>query len=65
MLLSDGMVHFLKMEKMLTNLPKLSCGFNVGICIDNLNVSLLYSPGLLDNVYSPWNCVEVHPKTAP
>ena len=28
MVLSDGMVHFLKIEKNLTNLPKLSCGFN-------------------------------------
>ena len=28
MVLSDGMVHFLKIEKILTNLPKLSFGFN-------------------------------------
>ena len=29
MVLADGMVHFLKIEKILTNLPKLSCGFNI------------------------------------
>ena len=27
MVLSDGIVHFLKIEKNVTNLPKLSCGF--------------------------------------
>ena len=26
MVLSDGMVHFLKIKKFLTNQPKLSCG---------------------------------------
>ena len=30
MVLSDNMVHFLKIEKNLTNLPKLSCGFKMG-----------------------------------
>ena len=28
MVLSDCMVHFLKIETILINLPKLSCGFN-------------------------------------
>ena len=29
MVLSDGMVHFLMIEKILTNLPNLSCGFKI------------------------------------
>ena len=29
MMLSHGMVHFLKIDFLKTNLPKLSCGFNI------------------------------------
>ena len=33
MVLSDGMIHFLKIKKFLANLPKLSCGFKLKDCI--------------------------------
>ena len=41
MVLSDGMVHFLKNEKNLTNLPKLSCGFKVRYRLSTYMYTLL------------------------